>query len=303
MTKPLEGDLLDRVDQPQPQPAKRKVRGGHQPGAGTKPTAPTTASGVNPVAQLPALREDVRPQTFLALIASAAADPRVDPAKMSALVAIHKEIKADAAREAFTQAYIELQHELPSITATGRIVIEGKSGKRGQNTPYATFNEINRVTKPILKQHGFALRFEPDVGADGKIVMRGTLEHIGGHSASCAMSLPLETSGSKNNVQGVGSSISYGKRYCAIALLNIVSHAPEDADLDGNEPSKVVDEKPITAPQLAELTERIQDSGAALENVLASFEIDALKDLPAHRFNEAIQRCANFKAFKERGAH
>jgi hypothetical protein len=43
------------------------------------------------------------------------------------------------------------------------------------------------------------------------------LSHELGHSEETTMTLPLDTSGSKNNVQAVGSSTSYGKRYTATA--------------------------------------------------------------------------------------
>jgi hypothetical protein len=42
------------------------------------------------------------------------------------------------------------------------------------------------------------------------------------------MTLPLDTSGSKNNVQAVGSSTSYGKRYTATLLLNIRTKGEDD---------------------------------------------------------------------------
>ncbi len=55
------------------------------------------------------------------------------------------------------------------------------------------------------------------------------------------MPLPLDTSGSKNNIQGMGSSLTYGKRYLVTAMLNIVT---EGEDKDGN------DNPPITEEQV-----------------------------------------------------
>ncbi|WP_409524602.1 ERF family protein [Pseudomonas sp.] len=42
------------------------------------------------------------------------------------------------------------------------------------------------------------------------------------------MLLPLDTSGSKNAVQAVGSSTSYGKRYVMSALLNLTTRGEDD---------------------------------------------------------------------------
>jgi hypothetical protein len=46
------------------------------------------------------------------------------------------------------------------------------------------------------------------------------------------MELPFDNSGSKNTVQAIGSSVSYGKRYVLCMLLNI-STGGEDNDGNG----------------------------------------------------------------------
>ena len=42
------------------------------------------------------------------------------------------------------------------------------------------------------------------------------------------MELPVDTTGSKNAVQAVGSSTAYGKRYVMEALLNLTSRGQDD---------------------------------------------------------------------------
>ncbi|HET9820175.1 MAG TPA: ERF family protein, partial [Rhodanobacteraceae bacterium] len=49
-----------------------------------------------------------------------------------------------------------------------------------------------------------------------------------GHREETSITLPADTSGSKNAVQAVASSTSYGKRYTAGALLNLTSHGEDD---------------------------------------------------------------------------
>lgn len=222
------------------------------------------------------------PATMLQAIARAAADPKVDAAKMRELLDMHKEIMADEAKIAFTQAFVDLQGQLPVINAKGRIVIEGKQGKAGQNTPYATFNEINRVTKPLLQAHGFCLSFATEPGGEGRLLVKGYLDHVRGHRRETIFPLPAETSGSKNNVQGYGSTMSYGKRYATIALLNLVSESQEDADMDG----AAVHEK-ISTDQLKKLIAIKDDVGADIVRFCTYLKVSALADLPASRFEEA----------------
>ena len=255
--------------------------------------------------------EPPKPTNLLAAIIQAAADPACQPEKMHALLDARDRLMRQEAHVAFMAAYIDMQDELPVIDAKGRIEIEAKrEGRKKQDTRYATYQEINRVTKPILKKHRFGMLMLPDVGANGVgVLMRGQLAYVCEtqygkmvHAEHCAIAAPLETGGSKNNVQGVGSSLSYTKRYTAIALLNLVSEAPEDRDDDGK---TATGKKPapagpteITDQQVRELDAAITDCGVSLDVFLKKFEITGLPGLHPSLFDEAMAACKRFKESK-----
>lgn len=300
----VQPDLLGQT--PAPKTAATKTRAKQ-----STPLPPPPKTGSAVVVQAPA------PKNMLAIIAQAASDPRCVPENMRALLDMQKEIMAEEARIAFTESFIALQQDLPVIDAKGKIEIKAKdakgerTGRVLQSTPYATFNEINRVTRPILQKHGFALSFATDQGAEGRLIVKGFLKHIRGHQETTTFALPLETSGSKNNVQGVGSSMSYGKRYATVALLNIVSAAPEDADTDGVPGAKivkgdvvdadVVDETPlVTSKQRDELIEAIEACGVGRAKFLQHYQIDKVDALPASLFAQAMGDCKDYA--KKHGA-
>ncbi len=54
------------------------------------------------------------------------------------------------------------------------------------------------------------------------------MSHRAGHSERTSILLPADVSGNKNAVQAVASSVSYGKRYTAGALLNFTTHGEDD---------------------------------------------------------------------------
>ena len=153
---------------------------------------------------------------------------------MQALREIMKDIRQERREEAFTRDFIALQAELPEIDKDGRIVIDPKETARNQKrqvTPFSTFENIHRVSMPILRRHNLSMWHEVQPGAGGVgVVVHSFLKHTRGHQTTSAIPLVLDTTGSKNNNQGAGSSISYGKRYNTIALLNIISKAPDDRD-------------------------------------------------------------------------
>jgi ERF superfamily len=293
---------------------------GHVAPAGPAPKKlPTVRSSVKKPGTALAVARPTEPQSVLSIIAAASRDPNFNPANMKALLDMRREEIAEAARMASIRDFSALQAELPSIRQDRKIEIRKKdatgerTGAVQQATPYATFNNIMTVIKPLLRKHHFNLHFTTSPFADGRLLVRGILDHDDGHQRVTEFALPAETSGSKNNLQGWGSSQSYGKRYAMIALLNIISHAPEDADTDGNfdknlKPSKngfaeVDDPKPISRAQLDELVKQIVASGLKLERFLIHYGIEKVADLSAELYEPALKQIADYVANKKAAAN
>ncbi len=262
-----------------------------------------------------ARRPGAAPENFLAVIMAAATDPRCDVQKMQALLVMQREVEDREASKEFNRSFIALQEDLPAIGRDGKIEIFAKDasgarpavGRAQQSTPYATFNNIMKTIKPLLIRHGFALSFSTEPVGE-RLLVKGLLEGHG-HSRATSFPLPAETSGSKNNVQGWGSSMSYGKRYCTIALLNIVSEAQEDADADGHagnfKPAKgggmveAVEVKKIDAAQARTLWDEMEACGVRESNFLQHYGIAKVQDLDADMFDAAVKAMRDHKAERE----
>jgi hypothetical protein len=213
---------------------------------------------------------------ILSIIERAARDPNVDIDKMERLMAMQERAIAQRSQAAFASSFAEMQIELPSIA---------EKGKGHGTVTYATWEDINDAIKPVLAKHGFGLRFE--VGRSGdRLTVTGVLMHREGHSERTTMELPADTSGSKNAVQAVGSSTSYGKRYVAAALLNLTSRLREDRDDDARSAGGPVC---ISDEQAEKLRNSLTENGGDIDRFLRFFKIECLPDLPAGRFNEAMR--------------
>lgn len=187
------------------------------------------------------------PDPFLAMIERAARDPAVDIDKMERLMAMRERAMALEARSAYAAALAEMQPKLPVVDRKGSIVIHEKGAAKIpanviQSTPYALWEDINEAIRPLLAEYGFALSFRLQKNED-RVDVTGVLMHRGGHFEETTLSLPMDTSGSKNNVQAIGSSTSYGKRYTAIALLNITSRGEDDDGKAANAAATLSDEQ------------------------------------------------------------
>lgn len=168
---------------------------------------------------------------LLDVIARAARDPNVDIDKMERLLQMQERVQARGAKAAYYGALADMQPNLPIISERGSIL-----NKNGEvQSTYALWEDVNEAIRPILCQHGFALSFKTR-RAESEVTTTGILSHRDGHSEETELSLPSDTSGSKNAVQAVGSSSQYGKRYTAFALLNITSKGEDDDAMAGGGP-------------------------------------------------------------------
>lgn len=188
-------------------------------------------------------------ENLLAQVIAAAKDPTVDATKMETLARLVN-TQQDREREIeFNQDLNAAMMDMPVISKTGLIEIRDKNNRNLviQSTRFAKFEDIDRVVRPILQRNRLAIRF--DVGeAGGQVSVRPILSHANGHTERGeAMRGPLDTSGSKNNVQGAGSTVSYLKRYTMCAMLNIVTEGVDD---DGNLGRGVAINMPFEREQL-----------------------------------------------------
>lgn len=185
---------------------------------------------------IPAVRTEAA--SLMEVISRASSDPNTDVDKLERLMAMYERIKSAEAKRAYTIALRVAQREIPVISE------QGKTDK----TTYALWEDVNDVIKPILDRNSLNLSFRCGQTPEGRILVTGVLAHDDGHSEETTISLPSDTSGSKNAVQAVGSSTSYGKRYTAAALLNITSRGQDD---DGKKAGKVSPDKPEPNPATA----------------------------------------------------
>jgi hypothetical protein len=242
------------------------------------------------------------PATLYQAIIQAARDPSIDAEKMKTLVDLQMQVEANEARKAFTRAFNALQEELPVINKDG-IIDHGEGttakGNKKLKTKWATYPNIMSVCRPLLRKHGFTLSNVIEPAADAsRIVVVGYLEHIDGHSRISRFPLGIDTTGSKNNQQGWGSSQQYGMRYNAIALLNIVSEAQQDLDNDGyKKKDDVIDVvRMISAAEVEELKLEIDGTDLTEARVCGGYDVESFKDIPAGKFAEVKRALKAYKA-------
>lgn len=227
----------------------------------TEPAAPTESGNV------------------LQIISRAAADPNVDIDKLERLLAMQERITARNAQAEYAAALAEMQPHLPMIAERGGI----KDRAGNVQSKYALWEDIVTQITPILSAHGFALSFRTRNEAN-MVSVTGVLSHRAGHSEETTLALPIDTSGSKNAVQSVGSSTSYGKRYTASALLNLrTGEIDDDGKAGGGQPT-------LDAEQVANLDALLSEIGGdAKARYLRYAKVESLDQILACNYADAVR--------------
>lgn len=159
-----------------------------------------------------------------------AKDPNVDVDKLERLMAMQERIMAINRKAAFDGAFALLQKDIPQIDEKGKVIVKGTL-----RSTYARLEDIHEVIKPILAQRGFAIRHRTEWPQDRKGIIRvvGILSHEQGHSEESSFEAPMDQSDFRSDIQSMGSTVSYGRRYTTLDLLNI---ATKGQDKDGVKP-------------------------------------------------------------------
>lgn len=216
-------------------------------------------------AQVPVVQEN----SLLPAIIHVARDPGLDVAKLDALMKMQFELEKRQAEREFIEAFARLSAKLPRVKKEGVIDLGPGKGK----IPFAKFEDMDRILRPLLAEEGFTISFDSTQREGGGLVVTGHLEHRAGHRRTASIPLPLDQGPGRNNLQAVGSTLQYGKRYLMEMLVNLVR---EGADDDGNKGGTR-----FAAPEeIEELRALIEETGSDEAKFCALFNVAHLGELP-----------------------
>jgi hypothetical protein len=212
-------------------------------------------------------------QAVMAMVERVALNPDADISKLEKMLDMQERILNRNAQQAFTADLAAMQSELPLV---------GKAGRGHNNAKYAKLEDINEAIRPTLQKYGFAVTFRMNQ-TDKSVTVTARLSHRMGYSEETNLCLPLDTSGSKNAVQAVGSTVSYAKRYAICALLNIST-----GDDDDGGPPKTTERPCITNAQIKQLRDAAKVAGKDEEYICNAAQIQCIEDLLQARFGGAM---------------
>jgi len=146
----------------------------------------------------------------------------VDISKLEKLLELRDKWEAKEAAKSFKIAMVDFQRDKPELIKTKKADFGDKKAKYSYNP----LPKIQKAIDPVLSDHGLSYRWE-QAQVEGKVQVTCIISHIDGHFELNSLTGPHDTQG-KNQIQAIGSSVSYLKRYTLEAALGLSSDEDDD---------------------------------------------------------------------------
>lgn len=177
-----------------------------------------------------------------------------------------------------------------------------KSSNPYYKSKYADLKEIVSAARPALAKYGLAFMQPVLPTIDGQNILHTLLTHNSGQWIESRMRVVPP----KNDIQSMGSYITYLRRYSLASLIGIIA---SDEDDDGeiavhdtrdnfNKGTKLNHKynpkeetyETITKEQLEEIRYELKTHTDLAEEILDKMKIQSLSDIPKSKYSVAIRR-------------
>jgi hypothetical protein len=216
----------------------------------------------------------VTPMHLLELATRQGAD--VD--KLGKLMDLQLRWQADEARKAFVVALISFKASPPTITKNK--AVDFTSAKGRTHYKHATLDNVSGIIGAALAEVGISHRWETEQLDGGLIRVTCILTHAMGHSEKVWLQASRDESGNKNNIQAVGSTVTYLQRYTLLAATGMAVQDQDDDGAGGQGTAKMTEAQKADWLASIEALEA-QDAAVALWTKIAA-ACEAIGDVPAY---------------------
>ena len=212
-------------------------------------------------------------ETTPAMLLSMAIDQGADLDRLEKLMLLQERWESTNARKAYSQAMAGFKANPPEIEKDRKVAFG--------NTKYshATLGNVTDKINSALSQHGLSAGWTTK--QEGKsVTVTCRITHVLGHYEETSLTADLDTSGAKNSIQALGSTITYLARYTVLALTGL---ATKDQDNDGAGTVEYISDK-----QLSTICDLINGKDIDQAKFLKYMGCETLEQIQASDFNKAI---------------
>lgn len=207
------------------------------------------------------------------MIQALMAAPDIDTDKLLTLFELQEKYDSKVARESYYNALSDFGGMVDDIFYNKKASFG--SGKASYG--YATLQHMLKVIQPAMDACGLKASWTTGTGENALVVVTCIISHKLGHSESTSLAAAPDSSGNKNSIQAVKSTVSYLRRITLESMLGLA--ADEQDDDDGHQGGvPLVDDGDIKA--IRDLMKKTKTEEATF---LQAFAVDTLEALPKNQ--------------------
>lgn len=193
--------------------------------------------------------------------------------KLGKLLELQERWEANEAKKAYHRAMTAFKANPPDIEKDKKVAF--------LTTKYnhATLANVTKKINEALSRHCLSASW--GVKQNGAVSVTCKITHEQGHSEETTLTAPADTSGSKNAIQSIGSTITYLERYSLLALTGLATHEMDDDGKKGASELITEDEKNNILDHLIEIE-------TPVEKFLEYMKIEKLEDMQKSDIKKAM---------------
>jgi hypothetical protein len=152
--------------------------------------------------------------------------------ELDKLITLADRLRAIAAQQAFTAAMVEFKKNPPTIEKTRNASVSSKrEGAKDANYAYKYANLADVCNAIVRQLAALGITHKHTFNQDGSgVTIKCTLTHLMGHSESAQLTAHGDSSGGKNGLQGIGSTITFLERYTLLGVCGLALDDQYDDD-------------------------------------------------------------------------
>lgn len=202
--------------------------------------------------------------------------------QLEKLMALQERWEQNEARKAYVAAMSAFKADPPELFKTKHV--------RYKEVDYyhAGLDQVANRISEAMSQHGLSFRWDTNQ-QESMITVSCVVTHQLGHSEKVTLQAAPDTSGSKNSIQAIGSTVSYLQRYTLLAVSGLATKDMDDDGVGAEAPRKVTPEQVEHLREVAKKAHRTD-----MIKLCEWLGVDELEDLTVEKYESACKTLEQF---------
>ena len=197
--------------------------------------------------------------------------------EIAELMTLQERWEKNEALKAYNAAMSDFKKNPPEINKDKTVGFEAKQGGKVGYKHASLYNVTEKINVELSK-HGLSASWTTK--QNGAISVTCRITHVKGHSEETTLTAPADTTGAKNAIQAIGSTITYLQRYTLLALTGLATFDDDDGQVAATE---YIDDK-----QKSTIVDMLSAKNVKIEYFCSKFNIETLEKLPKEKYQQAI---------------